>query len=349
MVLSKGLVAVTGASGYLGSWCVKYLVENGYQARGTVRSLKSAAKVQHLLDMKEPVELFEADLLQEGSFDACFTGCTAVLHVASPFRLHVDDPKKDLVDPAVKGTLNVLEACKRAGIKRVVLTSSCAAITCQTAFKNPEAFKDKVWSEKDWNEKSSLEEGPYRYSKYLAEKTAWEFCEKNGITLTTICPNFIVGPPLSTRIDSLSVKLFLLFLQGVFVKEGVSNAAFGCVDVRTVAEAHILSLQIQGAENERFLIGGRVSRNHLDLINWLRLDQRFAALKMASHFATPVITCLNYDNSKAVKVLGLKFKPPVIAVLEVGDFFVEKGMIKLPEEEKELPEEEKDDSKLAIE
>lgn len=341
MVLSRGLVAVTGASGYLGSWCVKYLVQNGYQARGTVRSLKNPSKVQHLMDMKEPVELFEADLLEEGSFDACFSGCVAVLHVASPFQIQVDDAEKDLVEPAVKGTLNVLEACKRTGVKRVVLTSSCAAITCQTAFHKPEEFKDKVWSEKDWNEKSTLTDGPYRFSKYLAERTAWDFCEKNGITLTTICPNFIVGPPLSTRVDSLSVKLFLLFLKGVFVEEGLSNSAFGCVDVRTVAEAHILSLKTTGAENERFLIGGKVSRNHLDLINWLRLDQRFAALKMASHFAKPVVSCLHYDNSKAVKVLGLRFKPPVIAVLEAGDFFVEKGMIELSEE--------KVDSKLDIE
>jgi len=333
MVLTKGLVAVTGASGYLGSWCVKYLVKNGYQARGTVRSLKNPAKVQHLMDMKEPVQLFEADLLKEGSFDTCFKGCAAVLHVASPFQLNVDNPQKDLVDPAVKGTLNVLEACKREGVKRVVLTSSCAAITCQTAMDNPEEFKDKVWTEKDWNEKSTLEKGAYRLSKYLAEKSAWDFCEKNGITLTTICPNFIVGPPLSTRLDSVSVKLFLLFLKGAFIEEGLSNAAFGCVDVRTVAEAHVRSLETKDAENERFLVGGRVSRSHLDLINFLRLDERFAALKMASHFAKPVVSLPQYDNSKASKVLGLTFRPPAIGVLEVGSFLVEKGIVKLPEED----------------
>jgi len=331
MVLSKGLVAVTGASGYIGSWCVKYLVERGYQARGTVRSLKDPVKVQHLMDMKEPVQLFEADLLKEGSFDACFTGCTAVLHVASPFQLKVDDPQKDLVDPALKGTLNVLESCKRVGVKRVVLTSSCAAITCQTATEEPEKFKDKVWTEKDWNMKSTLETGAYRLSKYLAEKSAWEFCEKNDITLTTICPNFVVGPPLSTRLDSVSVKMFLYFLKGAFVEEGLSNMCFGCVDVRTVAEAHILSLETKGAENERFLVGGRVARNQLELINWLRLDQRFAALKMATHFAKPVISYPRYDNTKAINVLGLRFRPPAIAVMEVGDFLVQKGLMKLPE------------------
>lgn len=333
MVLSKGLVAVTGASGYLGSWCVKYLVDNGYQARGTVRSLKESAKVQHLMDMKEPVQLFEADLLIEGSFDECFKGCSAVLHVASPFQVNVDNPQKDLLEPAVKGTLNVLEACKRAGVKRVILTSSCAAIMCQTAMENPEEFKDKVWTEKDWNTKSTLEKGPYRLSKYLAERSAWDFCEKNGITLTTICPNFIVGPPLSTRLDSLSVKLFLLFLKGAFVNKGLSNSAFGCVDVRDVAEAHVRSLETKGAENERFLVGGRVPYSHLDLINFLRLDQRFANLTMASHFAKPVVSLPRYDNSKAINVLGLRFRPPVTAILEVGNCLVEKGLFKLPEED----------------
>jgi len=340
MVLSNGLVAVTGASGYIGSWCVKYLVSNGYQARGTVRSLKDPMKVQHLMDMKEPVELFEADLLKEGSFDACFTGCKAVLHVASPFQLNVKDGQKELIEPALKGTLNVLESCKRVGVERVVLTSSCAAIVCQTAAENPDKFRDKVWTERDWNTKSTVETSPYSLSKYLGEKAAWEFCEKNGITLTTICPNFVVGPPLSTRLDSTSVKFFLMCLKGGFVNEGLPNMCFGCVDVRTVAEAHIRALEAGGAENERFLVGGRIGRTQLELINWLRLDQRFAPLKMVSHLCMPVTYWPSYDNSKAVKVLGLRFRPPATAILEVGDFFVQNGLFKLPEE---------DDCKLNIE
>jgi len=333
MVYSKGLVAVTGASGYIGSWCVKYLVQNGYQARGTVRSLKDLIKVQHLMDMEEPVELFEADLLKEGSFDACFNGCKAVLHVASPFQLNVKDGQKDLVEPALKGTLNVLESCKRTGVKRVVLTSSCAAIVCQTASEDPDKFKGKIWTEKDWNTKSTVESGAYRLSKYLAEKAAWEFCQKNGITLTTICPNFVLGPPLSTRLDSVSVIKILRILKGDFVKEGLSNMCFGCVDVRTVAEAHIRALEVEGAENERFLVGGRISRTQLQFIDWLRLDQRFASLKMASHLSKPVTYRAIYDNSKAAKILGLRFRPPAKALLEIGDFFVRKGLLNLKDED----------------
>jgi len=342
MVLSKGLVAVTGASGYIGSWCVKYLVENNYQARGTVRSLKNPTKVQHLKDMKEPVHLFEADLLVECSFDECFTGCTAVFHVASPFQINVEDPQKDLIDPAVKGTLNVLESCKRVGVKRVILTSSTAAITDGTMYFNPEKFKGKVWTEKDWNTGSTIESDAYSLSKYLAEKEAWKFCEKNGISLTTICPNFVMGRPLSTRMDSTSINMIMGIMKGVFVKNGLPPYSFGLVDVRTVAEAHVLALENERAENERFLVGGRHAVNCLDMIGYLKLDQRFANWEMGSHFSAPALLKTEFDNSKAVKVLGLRFKPPAIGVMDIGNFLYDNGIVKDPAVDE-------DDVKLSIE
>jgi len=342
MVLSKGLVAVTGASGYIGSWCVKYLAENGYQVRGTVRSLKNPAKVQHLRDMKEVVHLFEADLLEDGSFDDCFAGCTAVFHVASPFQIGVDDPQKSLVDPAVKGTLNVLESCKKAGITRVVQTASCASIVEYDAYIDPEKYKDKIWTEKDWNTTCTLENSAYSFSKVMAEQAAWEFCRKNDIKLTTICPNFVMGPPLSPRTDSTSVKTVLGIMMGAFLKDGLPPMAFGTVDVRTVAEAHVLALGNKQAENERFLVGGRDSMTCLDYVNYLRLDQRLGALKMPSHFAQPVMGNIKYDNSKAVKVLGLKFRPPAIAIIDLGNFLVDNGIAVLPMKDE-------DDGKLSIE
>jgi len=341
MVLSKGLVAVTGASGYIGSWCIKYLVEAGYQVRGTVRSLQNSEKVQHLRDMKEVVHLFEADLLKEGSFDECFTGCTAVFHVASPFQFEVEDPQKDLVDPAVKGTINVLESCKRVGVTRVVVTSSCAAIVEQDAATEPEKYGDKIWTEKDWNTTCTLENAPYFLSKVLAEKAAWDFCDKNDITLTTICPNFVMGPPLSPRTDSTSVKMIMGLMMGAF-KDGAPGFAYGTVDVETVAEAHVLALGNKQAENERFLVGGRDSLTCLDYANYLRLDQRLAALKMPSHFKEKVGAKIVYDNSKAVNVLGLRFNPPAFSIIGLGNFLVDNGIV-------DLPIEDEDDKKLCIE
>jgi len=339
MVLANGLVAVTGASGYIGSWCVKYLVNHGYHARGSVRSLQNTSKVQHLIDMKEIVELFEADLMVKGSFDACFTGCSAVFHVASPVLLKAEDAQKDILEPAVQGTLNVLETCKRVGVKRVVLTSSVAAIKSQSVYKNPEKFKDKIFTEVDWNTESTIDSA-YHHSKVLAEKAAWDFCEKNDITLTVICPNLVIGPPLSTRLDTLSVGVFLQILNGAFIEDGIFNYASGCVDVRDVAKAHVLSLEKEGAQNQRFIVGGQNALDFLQLISYFRLDQRFANLKMVSKFTAPVVFYARYDNSKTVKVLGMKFRPPVTAILELGDFFVKNGLFKLPEG---------DDCKLSIE
>jgi len=344
MVLSKGLIAVTGASGYIGSWCVRDLVDSGYQVRGTVRSLKKTEKVQHLIDMDAQVELFEADLMVNGSFDACFTGCAAVLHVASPFTLGSDDPQKNLIDPAVKGTLNVLESCKRVGVKRVVLTSSCAAIMEQESNTNPEKYKHKVWTEKDWNTTATLENAPYFLSKVLAERAAWEFCEKNDIVLTTICPNFVMGPPLSTRGDSTSVNMVKNLLNGAYAEEGTPNFSWGLVHVRTVSEAHVLALDNKAAENERILVGGIEGRTCLDIVNFLRLDQRFAKRKMATRLAEPVKLVNRHDNSKAVKILGLRFRPPVIGVIRAGIFLLKNGMIDMPAEDVD-----EDDRKLSIE
>jgi len=330
MVLSKGLVAVTGASGYVGSWCVKCLVENGYQARGTVRSLSNPEKVKHLENMKEIVQLFEADLLIDGSFDTCFTGCSAVFHVASPVLFVTEDPQKQVVDPAVNGTLNVLKSCKKVGVKHVVLTSSIAAIVPPGISKPPGTISpNHVWSEKDWNTYSTLETVPYWLSKYLAEKAAWEFCGKNDIALTVICPALVFGPPLSRRLDSFSVDLISLLLKGAFIDEGAPNVACGVVHVRNVAEAHVLALGNKEAENERFLVGGKNSLTYIDMINHLRLDQRFSGRLMASKFAAPMVYYPRYDNSKAVKVLGLKLISPAIAIIETGQFLSEIGSLEV--------------------
>lgn len=124
------VVAVTGVSGYIGSEVVKQLLEKGYTVRGTVRSKSNTSKVQHLLTLSDALpgklELFEADLLKTGDFDEVVRGADFVLHTASPFFTESSAPEKDLVDPAVNGTSNVLRAAGKAGIKRVVVTSSVA-------------------------------------------------------------------------------------------------------------------------------------------------------------------------------------------------------------------------------
>ena len=187
------VVAVTGVSGYIGSEVVKQLLEKGYVVRGTVRSKANTSKVQHLLKLADALpgklELFEADLLKAGDFDEVVRGADFVLHTASPFFTESSDPQKDLIDPAVNGTTTVLNSAGKAGIKRVVVTSSVAgrlrtilscfspcadflsACTVAAAVRSGKFTEPPVngtlYTEEDWNNTSTLLGEPYNLSKVL--------------------------------------------------------------------------------------------------------------------------------------------------------------------------------------
>ncbi|KAI7742780.1 hypothetical protein M8C21_018512 [Ambrosia artemisiifolia] len=142
-------VCVTGASGYIASWVVKFLLARGYTVKASVRDPNDPKKTQHLLKLdgaKERLHLFKANLLEEGSFDAAVEGCDGVFHTASPFYHNVTDPQAELIDPAVKGTLNVLGSCSKASsVKRVVLTSSIAAVAYNGRPRTPDVVVDETW------------------------------------------------------------------------------------------------------------------------------------------------------------------------------------------------------------
>lgn len=195
-ITDDDLILVTGASGYIATHIVKQLLEEGYRVRGTVRSLKDEKKVDPLRNLTKkarfPVELVEADLLNETSWSNAVKGCTHVIHTASPFPSATRHRNEEvLIKPALNGTLNVLRACVQEGsnVKRVVLTSSIAAIA-------GEIYKEGyTYSEKDWPE-GELE--PYLKSKTVAEKAAWDFVrerENKGLwcfELAVINPAYVM-------------------------------------------------------------------------------------------------------------------------------------------------------------
>lgn len=249
-------ILVTGGSGYIASWIVKYLLESGHQVHATVRDTSRADKVAHLQAIadKAPgsLHLFEADLLEMGSFAKAMKGCELVMHTASPFQIDVKDPQKSLVDPALQGTRNVLETCKATpSVKRVVLTSSVAAI-----YGDAVELKDApngIFTEAQWNESSSLSHQPYSYSKTVAEREAWKIA--GGQTqwdLVTINPSFVMGPALSQRTDGTSTDFMRSMADGRF-KMGVPALSFGVVDVRDVAQAHILAGYTEQAEGRHIV------------------------------------------------------------------------------------------------
>jgi nucleoside-diphosphate-sugar epimerase len=236
-------VLVTGAAGYLASWIVQQLLEQGQTVHGTVRSLRDAAKVQHLLNLASQhpgrLQLFEADLLQDGSFDTAMQGCSLVVHAASPYFLATPkDVQKELIQPAVHGTQNVLASANRtASVRRVVVTSSIAALyndACDVG-----ASAHHTVQEHDINPNQDIAHNPYAYSKTLAVHTAWEMqAQQQRWELVAIHPGAIFGPSLSRRVDASSVSMVLQFLRGAF-RTGVPRLWLGVVDVRDAAQAHV--------------------------------------------------------------------------------------------------------------
>nr|AFK42069.1 unknown [Lotus japonicus] len=211
MSIGEGkLVCVTGASGYVASWIVKFLLEHGYTVRATVRDPSNPKKVEHLVKLdgaKERWHLFKADLLEEGSFDSAIQGCDGVFRTASPARHIVKDPQAELIGPAVEGTLNVLKSCaKSPSVKRVVLTSSTAAVQFNERHKSSEVVVDGTWySDPDFCRESKMW---YALSKTLAEDAAWKFVNENRIDMVVINPTTVAGPLLQPEVN-LSVEPIL--------------------------------------------------------------------------------------------------------------------------------------------
>ncbi|MDH3622585.1 MAG: NAD-dependent epimerase/dehydratase family protein [Myxococcales bacterium] len=265
---------VTGASGYVASWVVWELLNRGATVRGTVRNPNDTTKCQHLLDMAAELpgtlKLAKADLLEAGSFDEAVAGAGVVIHTASPFIIgKVKEPYRQLINPAVEGTKNVLDAVNKAeSVKKVVLTSTALAVYGD-AQDMANAGVDR-FTEDDWNTTSSASHQAYSFSKTEAERAAWEMHKaQSRWTLATINPGFILGPSKTPRADSESVKFVRGMLRGEF-KMGAPDLWFGVVDVRDVAKAHVeaaIRPEVEGrfilvADSKNFVEMGQILRNH---------------------------------------------------------------------------------------
>jgi nucleoside-diphosphate-sugar epimerase len=198
------------------------------------------------------LELWEANLLKEGSFDAVAKGCDAIIHMASPFTLRFKDARKDLIDPALQGTRNVLNAASRSGtVRKVILTSSIVAIFGDNLDMKEKGLSE--FTEDQFNTSSTSTHQPYAYSKVLAEKEAWKMAEaQNQWKLVVMNPAFVMGPLLSRSSDSESLQFMKDILGGKY-RTGGADLYFGFVDVRDVARAHRLALENDQAEG-RFIL-----------------------------------------------------------------------------------------------
>lgn len=255
----KSPVMVSGGSGYLASHIIQQLLSEGYLVHTTVRDKHTKDKYEHLIDMaaKSPgeIRIFDADLLKPGSFSEAMQQCSHVFHTASPFKIgKIKNPQQELIDPAVNGTMNILETANEIeSVTRVVLTSSIVAIMGDAI--DAKAIPDGIFTEKVWNTSSSLSHQPYPYSKTLAEKKAWEIAnEQSRWSLVVMNPGFILGPSLTKRNDSTSINFMISMGDGTY-KTGVPAGNLTIVDVRDVALAHIKGAFNKNVSGRHILTG----------------------------------------------------------------------------------------------
>lgn len=245
------LVLVTGGSGFVGAHCIVQLLDAGYQVRTTVRSRAREGDVRAQVAAGGAIaggalSFAAADLLSDVGWAQAATGCDFVLHVASPFPVNQPKDENDLIVPAREGALRVLRASRDAGVKRVVLTSSFAAVGYG---REPKASR---YTEEDWTDPDGPGVAAYTKSKTLAERAAWDFIAQAGgaLELAVVNPVGIFGPALGPQLSTSLVLLRRLLAGTVPALPRMSTSA---VDVRDVADLHLRAMTHPAASGERFL------------------------------------------------------------------------------------------------
>ncbi|MFB1297659.1 NAD-dependent epimerase/dehydratase family protein [Mycobacterium sp. pW049] len=245
----NSLVLVTGAAGYVGSHVLSQLLRQDCPVRVALRSRARARELAETVASQGldpgPIEIMLADLTADNGWADAVTGVTDVLHIASPFPAEAPEDDDEIIVPAREGTLRVLRHARDAGCRRVVMTSSFAAVGYSSK-------ADENWTEEDWTDPDD-DNTAYIRSKAIAERAAWDFVDREGggLELTTLVPVGIFGPTLGTHL-STSVKFIQSMLTGAL--DRVAPQYFGVVDVRDVATAHLQALTTAGAAGERILL-----------------------------------------------------------------------------------------------
>lgn len=325
-------VAVTGGSGFVGSHLVRRLLERGYPVHATVRDRADAPKVRPLWELQEAfpgrLELFEADLLKSGAFDAAFRGCSVVFHVASPFLMpeQIRDGRRDVVDPALLGTRNVLAAIERTPeVRTLVLTSTVGAVF--GTYADVLAMDGQVLSERYFNTTSTVEDNPYHYAKTLAERAAWRAeAAQDRWRMVSVNPGLILGPSFTPASGSGSLFLLDELFQGYFWY-GAPDFSFTTADVRDVADAHIAAAENPAAHG-RYIVAAETMTSFHEMARVILArhprDPRLPRTRLP-HWPVRVLgpafgltqdysrkhlgIRFRVDNSRSVRELGLTYRP----------------------------------------
>lgn len=337
--MESSTVLVTGGSGFIAAHCIAQLLAAGHRVRATVRSLEREATVRAMLHESgvrpdDRLSFAAADLESDAGWHAAAAGCEYVLHVASPFPLGAPDHEDDLIRPAREGALRVLRASRDAGVRRVVLTSSFAAVGYGHAPRT-EPFDETSWTDID---------GPavtaYTKSKTLAERAAWDFIERDGggLELTAVNPVAVLGPVLGADYAT-SVRFVKMLLDGAM--PGCPDIWFGVVDVRDVADLHLRAMRDPAAAGQRFIASAGEIMSLLEVAQTLKEALGDRAARVPAHLLPDGVVRLGAafkpslrdlvpqlglvrgaTSEKAQRVLGWTPRPREEAVAAAGESLI---------------------------
>jgi dihydroflavonol-4-reductase len=338
--MSSEQVLVTGGSGFLGAHCVLALLKRGYRVRTTVRTPDRVAEVRAMmrhseLDTTDALSFATADLTADAGWADAASGCDYVLHVASPFPAALPRNEDELLIPAREGTLRVLRAARQAQVRRVVLTSSTAAVIYG------HTNLDRTFTEEDWTDLNGPGVNAYTKSKTLAERAAWDFTDQeNGSPeLAVINPAGLLGPVLG---PDLSTSLILIQRLLDRSMPALPRLSFDLIDVRDVADLHLRAMTDPAARGERFLavtgtpmwaaevgrvlrdrLGARVTTRQLpDLL--VRLASRADPTVRA--FVPDLGNIYKTTSEKARRVLGWQPRTSEDSIIASANSLIELGV-----------------------
>ncbi|GMH26901.1 hypothetical protein Nepgr_028744 [Nepenthes gracilis] len=324
---------VVGGTGFVASLLVKLLLEKGYAVNTTVRDPDNHKKISHLTVLKDlgDLNIFRADLTDEASFDAPIEGCDVVFHVATPVNFASEDPENDMIKPAIQGVFNVLKASAKAkSVKRVVLTSSAAAVSINTLSGTGLVMNEDNWTDVEFLYSEKPPTWGYPASKTLAEKAAWKFAQENNIDLITVIPTLMTGPSLTPDVpDSICLATALLtgneFLIGALKGMQMLSGSISITHVEDVCRAHVFLAEKESASGRYICCAVNTSVPELAKF----LNKRYPQFKVPTDFGDfPSKAKLIISAEKLVKE-GFSFK---YGIEEVYDQTVEyckaKGLLK---------------------
>jgi len=336
------LILVTGASGFVGKWCVVKLLEKGYRVRGTIRSEAKAKQVRETVgalvgaDAISRLELVKADILDDKGWPEALAGVTAVMHVATVIR--GDEPRDQnlVIRPALEGTERILKATHAAGIKRLIITSSIATV----GYGHGQTSGTRTYNETHFTQFETMRwTWAYCVGKTKAERLAWAFAKEHGMEVTTIHPGAIIGPALDED-ASISVGMVSGLLDNS--TPALPSNGFSIVDVRDVADMHVAALEKSEAIGQRYLATAEympfpeVAKVVQELYPERKIVNREAPdwiIKLVAMFGGPARQIINdignvkiFDGSKGEALMGHKYIPARQSIKDTAETVIKFGL-----------------------